>query len=124
MAYGRPPRWHRSDFGKKLVAARLRLGLTQAQVASRLGVSQQAYAGWERRTMAIKPQHVARMAEVLAIPLDDLLGANPVSSKPETADPRISDLIAGLSRFPQEQQDRLLGILEDLIYAVKKRRKH
>jgi transcriptional regulator with XRE-family HTH domain len=123
MAYGRPPRWHRSDFGEKLVAARLRLGLSQAEVASRVGVSQQAYAGWERRTMAIRPQHVARLAEVLAIGLDDLLGAKPPRAQAEALIGRAYDAFVKVGKLPAHEQKRVLDVIDDLISAAKRRQR-
>jgi transcriptional regulator with XRE-family HTH domain len=121
MAYGRPPKWDRSEFGKKLVAARLRLGLSQAEVASRVGVSQQAYAGWERRTMAIRPAQLARLAEVLAIGLDDLLGAKPGPARPEVPSGRAFDALARAGKLPLHEQRRLLDVIDDLLYAAERR---
>jgi len=123
MATGRPPKWQRSDFGKSLVAARLRLGLSQAQVASRLGVTQQAYAGWERRTMAIKPQQVARLAEVLEVGLEDLLGGKPAPARPKLPAGRAYDAFARVARLQPQEQKRLLDVVEDLLSAAERRQR-
>ncbi len=123
MATGRPPKSQRSEFGKKLASARLRLHLTQTQVASRIGVSQQAYAGWERRTLAMKPEHIARAAEVLSLALEDLLGVNRSKNKPELPPGRDGELFAELGKLPPRERERILDVLEDLLSAAESRKR-
>ena len=65
MITGRPAKFERSPFGERLVAARQTLGLSQTQVAEKLGITQQTYAGWERRTTALRPDHIAQLEKVL-----------------------------------------------------------
>ena len=44
MKTGRPAKYPRTPFGERLNAAREVLGLSQAQVADKLGITQTAYA--------------------------------------------------------------------------------
>jgi transcriptional regulator with XRE-family HTH domain len=121
MAYGRPPKWRRSNFGKKLVAVRLGFGLTQAEVASRVGVSQQAYAGWERRTVAIDPQLIVKLAQALQISPGELLGDSPGSDPVEGLTRRGRAVLSKLASLPKREQYRILDVVEDLILASKRR---
>jgi transcriptional regulator with XRE-family HTH domain len=124
MSSGRPPKSKRSAFGEKLLAARLTRCLTQAEVAARVGVSQQAYAGWERRTDAIKPEYIAKVARVLSLRLEELLSAQTEEIGLQPAASRVAEIVLRLNRLPEREQDRILGILEDLVAgAVRRRRK-
>ena len=49
MKTGRPSKLERTAFGARLHAAREAAGLSQAQVADKLDITQAAYAFWERR---------------------------------------------------------------------------
>ena len=53
---GRPAKSKRTEFGERLVTARQQAGLSQAQGAEKLGITQQSYGGWERRETALKPE--------------------------------------------------------------------
>jgi transcriptional regulator with XRE-family HTH domain len=118
---GRPAKSERSAFGQRLVAARLRLGLTQIEVASKIGVSQQAYAGWERRTVAIRPEYVARTAKVLGLELRVLLGENRSAVTPKSPSGRAHRTLLALSKLPACEQDRILDLVDDLV-AVSRRK--
>jgi transcriptional regulator with XRE-family HTH domain len=122
MAYGRPAKWRRSGFGRKLVGARLRLGLTQAEVAARVGVSQQAYAGWERRTVAINPDHIAKLAGALQVDAGELVGGKPASKPAEGLTGRAAKVLSKLTSLPKREQDRIIKVVEDLILASRRRR--
>ena len=52
---GRPSKRPRTAFGERLFAARTAAGLSQVEVAQKLGITQTAYALWERRPMALAP---------------------------------------------------------------------
>ena len=53
MKTGRPSKHPRTPFGERVLAARQAAGLTQAQVADKLGMTQHAYAYWERHPVAL-----------------------------------------------------------------------
>ena len=123
MPTGRPAKSQRSELGKRLTAARLRRRLTQTEVASRVGVSQQAYAGWERRTLAMRPEHIANLARVLGLGLEELLGVEAVARESELPTGRAFDLFLRVGRLPKDERTRVLDVVEDLLSAARKRRK-
>ena len=53
MNTGRPAKRPRPPFGERLHALREAAGLSQEQLASRVGISQAAYAWWERNPVAL-----------------------------------------------------------------------
>lgn len=44
---GRPPKARKTALGKRLLAIRERLALTQAQAAEKLGITEDAWFSWE-----------------------------------------------------------------------------
>ena len=62
------------DFGKNLKDLRLAAGLTQKQVADRLGVSPQAISRWENNYTEPNMAAVAELCLALGCTSDDLTG--------------------------------------------------
>jgi len=114
---GRPPKFERSPFGVKLLAARQQAGLSQIQVAGKLGVTQQTYAGWERRTTALKPEYIAKLSSMLNVSVDCLLGRENGGQKKGGPIGKARRVFEEVSRLPRHQQQRILGIVQDLIAA-------
>ena len=77
MPVGRPATNQRTDFGEKLYQARVAKGLSQIDMAELMGISQQAYASWERKPTALKPEQLVLIATELKVSVDSLLGLNP-----------------------------------------------
>jgi hypothetical protein len=73
--------------------------------------------------MAISPHHVARLAEVLGVALDDLLGSKPAPVRPDIPAGRTYDAFVRMGKLPQQEQKRLLDAVEDLISAAEQRQK-
>jgi ribosome-binding protein aMBF1 (putative translation factor) len=71
---GRPSKHSRTPFGERLHAARIAAGLSQAQLAERLGITQTSYAAWERHTLALRPEQIEQVTEILGISPNYLFG--------------------------------------------------
>jgi ribosome-binding protein aMBF1 (putative translation factor) len=67
MQTGRPSKKPRTDFGQRLLAAREAAGLSQTEVAEKLGVTQKAYAVWERYPVALRPKQIEAVASALHV---------------------------------------------------------
>ncbi|MEO6993551.1 MAG: helix-turn-helix transcriptional regulator [Lacunisphaera sp.] len=117
MPGGRPPKLKRSEFGERLVLIRQRAGLSQTQVADKLGVSQQAYAGWERSTVALRPDDLAKLAEVLETTTDELLGKQAAPKRGTGPVGKAKALFDRVSALPRDRQQRILTTVEDMLVA-------
>ena len=53
---------------------RERAGMTQQQLAEKLGTSQRAIARWERDSVALRPDQLFVLADALGVSLDYLIG--------------------------------------------------
>ena len=111
MSAGRPAQRPRTPFGERLAAAREQAGLTQAQLAERLGLTQVAIAYWERKAVSLRPEQVAAVADILGVTADYLLGRQdkpPVSKGPPG---RLRQLFEQLHQLPRSQQNKIVAIL-------------
>jgi transcriptional regulator with XRE-family HTH domain len=117
MTAGRPAKFKRSAFGGKLFAARQQMGLSQMQLAARLGITQSTYAGWERRTTALKPEYISSLAEVLNVSVDYLLGHDNGGQRKGGPVGKARRIFEEVSQLPRHKQQRILGIVEDLLAA-------
>ena len=117
MTAGRPAKFKRSAFGDKLFAARQQMGLSQMQLAAKLGITQSTYAGWERRTTALKPECISSLAEVLHVSVDYLLGHENGGQRKGGPVGKARRIFEEVSQLPRHRQQRILGIVEDLLAA-------
>lgn len=61
-------------FSERLKNLRKEVGLTQVDVAGKLGISQQAYASWERGIKRPTQENLVKIAQVLNVSVDYLVG--------------------------------------------------
>ena len=62
------------EFSERLKKLRKDNGLTQVDVASKLGISQQAYASWERGVKKPTQDNLVKIAQILNVSVDYLVG--------------------------------------------------
>ena len=62
------------EFSERLKKLRKDIGLTQVDVASKLGISQQAYASWERGAKKPTQDNLVNIAQILNVSVDYLVG--------------------------------------------------
>ena len=62
------------EFAERLKTLRKQVKLTQAQIAEKLNISQQAYASWERGVKKPTQENLVKIAQVLNVSVDYLVG--------------------------------------------------
>ena len=62
------------EFSERLKDLRKQAGLTQVEVAEKLGISQPAYASWERGAKKPTPENLVKIAQILNVSVDYLVG--------------------------------------------------
>ena len=62
------------EFAERLKKLRKQVKLTQAQIAKKLDISQQAYASWERGAKKPTQENLVKIAQVLNVSVDYLVG--------------------------------------------------
>ena len=61
--------------GQMIRLARIKKGMTQADLAETIGVSQGAVGQWEQGMTTPRTKHIVRLSSLLEIPVEELLKA-------------------------------------------------
>lgn len=93
-------------FGERLQRLRARAGLSQADVAKRMGVSAPSVSSWEKGRARPKRGRMAKLATILGVPTSDLQG--------DTAPEGFQELIDR----SREQIARAVGISADRVRII------
>jgi len=117
MKTGRPSTRPRPPFGERLHELREQAGLTQAQVAEKLGISHRAYAFWEREPTAVRAEQLAILANLFDVSADYLVGREPSKQRGSGPTGKLRQLFESASQMPRRQQQRIIGLVEDIIAA-------
>ena len=110
---GRPSTRERTHFGKRVFALREAAGLTQAEVAHQLDISQRAYAAWERDPVAIQPERIKNLAVILGTTVSELLDAPKTQRTSATG--RVGRTFEAISKLPRRRQAKILDVVDALL---------
>lgn len=91
--------------GKRIKAARERLGLRQKDVAEAFGISDKAVSGWERDVDVPDVAKLPQLRKLLKVPYSYLLEGG--MAPPPPAAPTLDDL-------PPDQREMVSGFIESL----------
>lgn len=114
MKTGRPPLTEQAPFGKRLQSLREVANLTQREVAAALGISQPSYAAWERRGVALAPDQVKKLADVLGVEIADLF-RDESATKRNGPVGRARKTFEAVSRLPRSRQRNILDVVDILV---------
>ncbi|MCH6259252.1 helix-turn-helix domain-containing protein [Puniceicoccaceae bacterium K14] len=122
MAGGRPTNKERTLLGSRIALSREAAGLSQNELAERIGISRNLIAQWERSALTLKPEQLAALAEAFAITIDELLGyaKNRKANGPTGKALKIFEQV---SKLPRRQQERVLATVEDMLIAHSTKKK-
>lgn len=119
MQTGRPSKRPRSAFGARLHAAREAAGLTQARVAEKLGMTQTAYALWERREVALRPEQIEEVAKALRVSVDVLFGRSTPRARSNGPVGKVRQTFEEVSKLSRRQQQHIVRVIGALIAQAK-----
>ncbi|MCQ2262518.1 MAG: helix-turn-helix domain-containing protein [Bacteroidales bacterium] len=87
------------NFPKRVRELRQRFGMTQAELAKRACVTQQAVVLWEHGRAVPQGGSVKRLAKIFSVPADDLLGLDKGRyANLEKRVERLEKIVKGLAR--------------------------
>jgi transcriptional regulator with XRE-family HTH domain len=119
---GRPSNHPRTDFGQRLHDAREAKGLSQAQMADKLGVHQTSYAAWERHTVALRPEQLKALAGLCSVTVEHLLGTEERPKRGTGPVGKARHVFERVSQLPRATQQRILANVEDALTAYEVRK--
>jgi transcriptional regulator with XRE-family HTH domain len=115
MQQGRPTSRPRPLFGQRLFEARQAVGLSQAELADKLGMKQAGYAAWERDNVALRPDQIARLAEILNVPVEQLIGIKASATRASGPTGKVRKVFEEVSRLPRHQQAKVVEFVEAFV---------
>lgn len=118
MQTGRPSNKTRPTFGARLHALREQAGLSQQQVAEALGLTQRAYAYWERNQVALRPEQIVRLAQILGVSVEELLSGEGEKLRRGGPTGRMRRVFDEVSALPRSRQQRIVTVVEDMLTAA------
>ena len=103
------------QFATCLKAARQTRQMTQARISELLEVDRRVYNRWERGTSVPQLDTVVRIAQLLQISLDELVGLVAQQSTPAIHNPKLVALYTQVDKLSDEDQQALIVLMDSLI---------
>ena len=112
---GRPALKPQPAYGAHLAKLRETVGLTQKQLAEKMGVPISDITFWERGNKPPRSEVLATMAEALGVTVDVILGVEAPKIKCPVAKGRLQQVFEAASRLPRRQQQKVVEFLEPFV---------
>lgn len=105
------------DLGTRIARARKERGMTQVQLADRLGVSQQTLAHYEVGRVGVGAAMLPVLADILDLSLDELLNGQPSTRAPGKRGPasRLQQQVDAIAQLPKAEQRVVSKVLDAMI---------
>ena len=102
--------------GAHLAALRKAAGLSQIELASAIGETQQNVAYWEQSEYPPRADVLPRLAKALGVRVEDVIGLD-TTSPPRRPGPvgRAQKAFEKVARLPRRQQDKIIEMVEAFV---------
>jgi transcriptional regulator with XRE-family HTH domain len=112
----------RSKLGSHLAELRTNAGLSQEELAQRIGVLQQTIAFWEQSDKPPRSEVLRKLADALGVSIETLLGEDtgPVTVKKKGGpDGKLKRVFEEASSLPRRQQEKIMEFVSAFINQYK-----
>ncbi|MGH9908737.1 MAG: helix-turn-helix domain-containing protein [Pyrinomonadaceae bacterium] len=117
---GRPPTREAPLFGQRLAAVRRSKGLTQKELAERLGVTREMIDYYERRAPNPALDFIERAAAALEVSVAELLGSQPHTQRAKPGPvPQLQRRVEQVKLLPRKKQQLVIEFLDAILNANK-----
>ncbi|PWG78002.1 helix-turn-helix domain-containing protein [Pararcticibacter amylolyticus] len=104
------------SFGTRLTTIRKEHKISQGELAQKVGIHSNVLGRYERGEATPSVEMAAKIADVLGVSLDYLLGKTDVE-----LDQSILDKVISIQKLPEEDKSHIMYSLDGLIQHAKKR---
>ena len=104
-----------SEFSERLRLLRESRQLMQVRLAELVGVNPRAYNRWERGTIAPHLDTLVKIADVLQVSLDELVGRKPASSEVRIRNHELNSLWQQADTLPDAEQQALILVIDSFV---------
>ena len=105
----------------RLGILRKKAGLTQLELADKLNVSRSLIAEYERGTRRLHDEVLIKIAKLLKVSVDEILGLKNNKSNDIKPSLRFIKRLKKIENLPETRKKEILRIIDDLIYASEKK---
>jgi transcriptional regulator with XRE-family HTH domain len=104
--------------GQRLARLRRERGLTQVELAERLGVAQPIVSDYERGELRLHGQLIVRLTEILGVSADELLGLAPAPPARPVTYRRLVRRLQAIDRLPRRDQQALYRTIDAFLRSA------
>jgi transcriptional regulator with XRE-family HTH domain len=104
--------------GQRLARLRKQKGLTQVELAERIGIIQSLVSEYERDKLRLNAQMLARFALALGVSADELLGLDEHRQNGSKVTLKVARRMQLVERLPPQQQATLLKTIDAFLKAA------
>ncbi|MBN1615827.1 MAG: helix-turn-helix transcriptional regulator [Spirochaetales bacterium] len=106
-----------NSFGKRLTQFRKAAGLTQKELADKVGISSTLVTDYERGKLRLYDELIIKLADALNVSTDELLGIQSTEIEGFKANRRVMQRMRTIDQLPEYKKKVILKTLDDLIRA-------
>jgi transcriptional regulator with XRE-family HTH domain len=103
------------DFAERLRSLRTARGLTQTRLAELLGMPARSYNRWERGGHVPHLAMAIKIAEILRVSLDELVGRTNTTSEVAIRNADLHQLVQEVDVLPDDDQRALITVMDGLV---------
>jgi len=122
MGRGRKLTKSRPKLGAHLAALRIGAGLSQQELAQRVGVHQQTIAFWEQSDKPPRSEVLLELANALGVKIEALLNENAVVKRNGGPKGKVRKIFEETSSLPRRQQEKIAEFVSAFINQYKQNR--
>jgi transcriptional regulator with XRE-family HTH domain len=97
---------------QRLARIRRERGLTQVELAQRLGVAQPVVSDYERGELRLHGQLIVKLSQILGVSSEELLGLKKAPSNGALKNRRLLRRLQAIERLPRRDQQALLRTID------------
>ena len=105
------------SIGQRIAGLRKGRGLSQADLAERIGISRQLVASYEVGRVRLYDEMVARFSLALGVSADEILGLDHEAGGKDQPSLRLTRRLRELENLSEQKKKKILSTLDDLIRA-------
>jgi transcriptional regulator with XRE-family HTH domain len=103
--------------GARIKRFRLAKGLSQAQLADKIGVTRETITAYESGRARLLDDVILNLAKALSVSADEILGLKAAPKGDESSGIRFTRRLRELEQLPEQKRKAILKTLDDLIRA-------
>lgn len=105
----------RSEYGAYLTQLRREAGLTQTELAQKLGVPQSNITYWEKADRPPRSDVLEPLAKALRVTIEDLLQIKTIKPQRPPVRGKLAKVFNKASALPRRQQEKIADVVDALV---------